>query len=90
MSRQTAKTDISAEEFDRLFDEGQEDITPHLDLKAARRPGLETRRVNVDFPVWMIEAMDKEASRLGITRQALIKVTLGERLDRQRQSRNCE
>lgn len=88
MSRQTAKTDISAEEFDRLFDEGKEDITPFLDLKAARRPGLETRRVNVDFPAWMIEAMDKEASRLGITRQALIKVTMGDRLDKQ--GRRCE
>lgn len=76
--------EISAEEFDRIFDEGEEDITQYLDLKAARRPGLEAKRVNVDFPEWMVNAMDKEASRLGITRQALIKVTMGERLDHSR------
>jgi hypothetical protein len=62
---------MKAEEFDRLFDEG-EDVTSALDLAAARRPGLEQRRVNVDFPVWMVESLDAEAKRLGVTRQSII------------------
>jgi hypothetical protein len=67
--------EISAEEFDRRFDNG-EDITPHLDLGKASRPGRELQRVNVDFPHWMVNAMDKEASRLGVSRQALIKFVM--------------
>jgi hypothetical protein len=70
---------ISAAEFDRRFDEG-EDITPYLDLKSARRIHQAAKRVNVDFPVWMVEAMDREANRIGITRQAFIKVVVAERL----------
>lgn len=73
---------ISAEEFDRLFDEGETDMTPYLDLSSARRPGREVKRVNVDFPNWMVEALDEEAQRLGITRQSVIKMWLAERLDR--------
>lgn len=80
------KKTITAEEFDRIFDEGEEDITPYLDLSSARRinkePGeTKARRVNVDFPAWMVEAMDKEAGRIGITRQAFIKVVIAERLE---------
>jgi hypothetical protein len=75
------KKTISAEAFDRLFDEGAEDITPYLDLENIRRPGRSPRRVNVDFPAWMVSAMDREADRIGITRQAFIKVVLAERLD---------
>ncbi len=67
---------LSAEEFDRLFDEGDTDMTQHLDVGAARRPGRDAQRVNVDFPKWMVEAMDKEADRIGITRQALIKTVM--------------
>jgi len=70
---------ISAEEFDRRFDNG-EDITPHLDLGKATRPGRELQRVNVDFPSWMVNAMDKEASRLGVSRQALIKFVMNSHL----------
>jgi hypothetical protein len=70
-----------AEEFDRRFDQG-EDVTSDLDLSAARRPGLEQRRVNVDFPRWMVEALDREAKRLGVTRQSVIKMWLAERLER--------
>jgi hypothetical protein len=70
---------MKAEEFERSFDAG-EDITASLDLTAARRPGLEQRRVNVDFPVWMIESLDREARRLGVTRQSVIKVWIAERL----------
>ena len=68
-------------EFDRLFDEGEEDMTVHLDLAQAKRSKHEQKRVNVDFPVWMIESLDREASRLGVTRQSIIKVWLAERLE---------
>lgn len=72
---------MKAMDFDRKFDEGH-DITGDLGLSSARRPGLEPRRVNVDFPGWMIEALDREATRLGVTRQSIIKVWLAERLER--------
>jgi hypothetical protein len=71
---------MKANEFDRQFDAG-EDITDSLDMTRARRPNQETKRVNVDFPVWMIESLDKEAQRLGVTRQSIIKVWLAERLE---------
>lgn len=71
---------MKAEEFDRLFDDG-EDVSSSLDLASARRPGLEQRRVNVDFPVWMIESLDREARRLGVARQSIIKVWIAERLE---------
>ncbi len=72
---------MKADEFDRKFDEG-EDITRYLDLSAATRPGQEQKRVNVDFPVWMVRLLDKEAKRLGVPRQAIIKVWIGERLQK--------
>lgn len=71
---------MKAEEFDQRFDRG-EDVTSELDLAGARRPGFEQRRVNVDFPVWMIESLDREARRLGVTRQSIIKVWIAERLE---------
>ena len=73
---------ISAEELDRLFDEGSDEIDQYLDWSSARRPGLEAKRVNVDFPQWMVNCMDREARRLGITRQALIKTWVADRIDR--------
>ena len=72
---------MKAEEFDQKFDDG-EDVTGELDLAVTRRPGLEQRRVNVDFPAWMIESLDREARRLGVTRQSIIKVWIAERLER--------
>jgi hypothetical protein len=82
--KKTKKTmEISAEEFDRRFDNG-EDITPYLDLSKASRPGRELQRVNVDFPNWMVNAMDKEASRLGVSRQALIKFVMDNHLQNAR------
>lgn len=72
---------MKAEEFDQMSDRG-DDVTSALDLAAARRPGWEQRRVNVDFPVWMIESLDREAKRLGVTRQSIIKVWIAERLER--------
>ena len=65
--------------FDRKFNDG-ENISGILDLSKARRPAQEQRRVNVDFPAWMIDSLDREARRLGITRQSIIKVWIAERL----------
>ena len=73
---------MKAKEFDKRFDEG-EDIVKYLDLSKAKRPGLDQKRVNVDIPVWMIESLDKEARRLGVTRQSIIKIWLAERLEKQ-------
>ena len=70
---------MKAKELDTRFDEGK-DITMHLDLHGARRKNQEARRVNVDFPSWMIHSLDKEANRLGVTRQSIIKVWISERL----------
>ena len=67
-------------ELDRKFDVG-EDITRYLDLSKARRPGHEQRRVNVEFPTWMIESLDREASRLGVPRQSLIKLLIARHLE---------
>lgn len=75
----TVKT-ISTDEFDRLFDDG-EDIDAYIDWSSARRPGREPKRVNVDFPEWMVRRLDDEAKRRGVTRQALIKMWLADRLD---------
>jgi len=72
---------MKAKEFDQKFNDG-DDISEFLDLSQARRPGHEQRRVNVDFPTWMIEALDHEAKRLGVTRQSIIKVWIAERLER--------
>lgn len=71
---------MKASEFDERFDSG-EDMSAALDTARARRPGAEHRRVNVDFPVWMIAELDREATRLGVTRQSLIKVWIAEKLD---------
>ena len=64
---------MKAREFDAAFDDNQVDIIDQLDLSRARRPGRDVQRVNVDFPTWMVSSLDAEASRLGITRQAVIK-----------------
>lgn len=58
------------------------DLSAQLDWKAARRPNVEMKRVNVDFPAWVVSGLDREAERLGVTRQALIKVWIAERLAR--------
>ena len=71
---------MKAEEFDKKFDDGQS-ILEDLDLSKARRPEQEQKRVNVDFPVWMVQSLDKEARRLGVTRQSIIKMWLAEKLE---------
>ncbi|HBI36023.1 MAG TPA: CopG family transcriptional regulator [Spirochaetia bacterium] len=72
---------MKAAEFDVIFDENQEDIIESLDIKNVKRIGREQKRVNVDIPVWMIESLDNEASRLGVTRQSIIKIWLAEKLE---------
>lgn len=72
---------MKAEELDKKFDEG-EDISSYLDISKARRPQQDQKRVNVDFPLWMIQQLDKEAKRLGVPRQSIIKVWVAERLQK--------
>ena len=72
---------MKAKELDKKFDDG-EDISRYLDYSKATRPGREQKRVNVDFPVWMIQSLDKEAARLGVPRQSVIKVWIADRLER--------
>ena len=67
--------------LDKKFDDG-EDILDAFDLSKARRPNQEQKRVNVDFPTWMVSSLDKEARHLGVTRQSIIKVWLAERLEK--------
>ena len=76
---------ITAEEFDKKFDDG-EDISEYLDLSTAirlkdmKKLKIETKKVNVDFPEWVVESLDKEAKKIGVTRQSIIKVWIAERL----------
>jgi predicted DNA binding CopG/RHH family protein len=71
---------MKAKDFEKKFDAG-EDVTKYLDLTKAKLPGHEQKRVNVDFPVWMIESLDREASRLGVPRQSLIKMLIARHFD---------
>jgi hypothetical protein len=72
---------MKAKKFDEKFDAGVEDIVNDLDLSTLKRPNQGQRRVNVDFPEWMVASLDREAARLGVTRQSIIKVWLAERLE---------
>ena len=72
---------MKAKDFDRKF-ERDVDLTGNLDLSTARRPMQAPRRVNVDFPGWMVDSLDQEAARLGVTRQSIIKVWIAERLEK--------
>ena len=72
---------MKAKEFEKKFD-NKEDITKYLDVSKTRRPVQEQKRVNVDFPTWMIHSLDKEAKRLGVPRQSIIKVWVAERLEK--------
>jgi len=73
------KRKMTAKELDDLHDSGA-DMSAYFDYSTARRPGLEIQRVNVDFPVWMIESLDREAERMGVPRQSVIKFWISERL----------
>ena len=78
---------MKAKELDEKFDAGIEDVVDDLDLSTFSRPNQAQRRVNVDFPEWMIASLDREAARLGVTRQSVIKVWLAERLESTRRAR---
>ena len=80
---------MKARQFDNRFDEGQ-GIVDSLDLSHARRVKQMQKRVNVDFPTWMIELLDKEASRMGVTRQSIIKVWLAEKLEQASSKRSLQ
>ena len=71
---------MKTNEFDKKFDNGAKIISA-LDLSKTKRPMLDQKRVNVDFPIWMIESMDREANRVGVTRQSIIKIWLAKRLE---------
>lgn len=73
---------MKANAFDQKFDNNELDMINELDLSTAKRPNQTQKRVNVDFPAWMIESLDKEAGRIGVTRQSIIKLWLAERLER--------
>ena len=85
------KRSITLEEFDRLFEEGSDEIDQFLDVKNARKVSpklLEPTKVNVDFPKWVVTALDREANRIGVARQALIKLWTVERLEEVKKGRS--
>ena len=76
---------ITAQEFEQRFDDG-EDITPYIDVSSIHRPGLESRRVNVDFPEWIIQKLDLQSKLIGVSRQSLIKLWVSERIQQEHQN----
>ncbi len=74
---------MKSKAFDKKFDDNKADIIDNLDLSTLKHPNQKQKRVNVDFPVWIIDSLDKEASRVGVTRQSIIKLWLVERLENQ-------
>ena len=76
---------MTAQEFEQRFDEG-EDITPFIDKSLIRRPGVAPRRVNVDFPEWIIDKLDLQSKLIGVSRQSLIKLWVSERIQQEHQN----
>jgi hypothetical protein len=72
---------MKVSDFDKKFDESK-DIIEHLNISKAKRPNQEQKRVNVDFPLWMIDLLDREAKRLGVPRQSIIKIWVADRLEK--------
>ncbi len=72
---------MKAKDFDKKFDDNKQDIVDDLDLSSIKRPNQKQKRINVDFPSWVIDSLDREASRIGVTRQSIIKLWLVERLE---------
>lgn len=72
---------MKAKNFDKKFDNNKQDIIDDLDLSTIKRPNQKQKRINVDFPTWVIDSLDREASRVGVTRQSIIKLWLVERLE---------
>ena len=73
---------MKAKKFDKKFDDNEQDIINELDLSTLKRPNQKQKRINVDFPIWMVNSLDREAKHLGVTRQSIIKVWLAERLEK--------
>ena len=71
---------ITAEELDKKFDNG-EDISEYMDLSTIRKPNKQLKRVNIDFPEWVVASLDREATRLGISRQSLVKMWIAEKIE---------
>lgn len=80
---------MKAKSLDKKFDDGKS-VVRDLDLSKSKRPLQVLKRVNVDFPTWMIESLDKEASRVGVTRQSIIKIWLAERLEESASNKNMQ
>jgi hypothetical protein len=72
---------MKAKNFDKKFDDNKQDIIDDLDLSTAKRPNQKQKRINVDFPSWVVDSLDREANRIGVTRQSIIKLWLVERLE---------
>jgi hypothetical protein len=72
---------MKVEEFDRKFDDG-EDISEYLDMSSIRKPNLEPKRINIDFPTWMVKSLDDEARHIGVSRQAIIKTWIADRIQK--------
>ncbi len=72
---------MKAKKLDKKFDDNEEDIIPELDSSSVRKVNQEQKRVNVDFPLWMVDSLDREAGRIGVTRQSIIKLWLAEKLE---------
>lgn len=87
----SAKKEISVEEFDKVFDEGKESILDYLDLNKAvvNQPNNEQKPLSVQFPIWMVDKLDYEAERLGINRQAMIKIIIDEGLQQREKNRTA-
>ncbi|MEN8221085.1 MAG: CopG family antitoxin [Pseudomonadota bacterium] len=77
---------MKAEDFDKAFDEGS-DVCQYLDVSKARKPNQAHKKIKIDFPIWMFQSLDKEAKRLGVTQQSIIKVWIAERLEKVRSRR---
>ena len=75
---------MTAQELEQRFDDG-EDITPFIDMSSICRPGVDLRRVNVDFPEWMVEKLDWQSRLIGVSRQALVKLWISERIQKEQQ-----
>ena len=73
---------MKAKDFEKKFDNNELDIISDLDLSTTKRSNQAQKRINVDIPIWMIESLDKEAARLGVTRQSIVKFWLAERLEK--------
>ncbi len=71
---------MNAKEFDQKFDDGEEDIIEMLDLSQAKRPLATQKRLSIDLPLWMIELINQEAERLGVTPQTVVQISLAEHL----------